>query len=78
MSFLAYILRGANESLRQYQDTIPHASVRLLQDCPPDATGIRKARFLSLVLKVSSNNNRSYWLQQGIYFPQISARLSFL
>jgi hypothetical protein len=42
MSFLAYILRGANESLRQYQDTIPHASVRLLQDCPPDAPNIRK------------------------------------
>ncbi|KZT41150.1 hypothetical protein SISSUDRAFT_1059707 [Sistotremastrum suecicum HHB10207 ss-3] len=42
MSFLAYILRGANESLRQYQDTVPQASVRLLQDCPSDAPATRK------------------------------------
>ncbi|KAF8592382.1 hypothetical protein K439DRAFT_1323691 [Ramaria rubella] len=42
MSFLAYVLRGANDSLRAYQDQIPRAIVRMLQDCPPEAAATRK------------------------------------
>ena len=42
MSFLAYVLRGANDSLRAYQDQIPRAIVRMLQDCPPEAASTRK------------------------------------
>lgn len=45
MSFLAYVLRGANDSLRAYQDQIPRAIVRMLQDCPPEAASTRKVRF---------------------------------
>jgi len=42
MSFLAYVIRGANDALRGYQEQIPRAIVRMLQDCPPDATATRK------------------------------------
>ena len=42
MSFLAFVLRSANDSLRAYQDQLPRAIVRLLQDFPPESAAIRK------------------------------------
>ncbi|RKP06666.1 hypothetical protein THASP1DRAFT_18177, partial [Thamnocephalis sphaerospora] len=41
-SFLAYILRGYAAQLRQYQAVIPEAIIRLLRDCPPEASSTRK------------------------------------
>lgn len=42
MSFLAYILRGYTAALRRYQTSIPEFVIRLLQDCPPEASAVRK------------------------------------
>lgn len=50
MSFLAYVLRGANDSLRAYQDQIPRAIVRMLQDCPPEAASTRKVRYVGVLV----------------------------
>lgn len=42
MSFLAYFLRAYPESLSEYQNRIPDFVIRLLQDCPPEASATRK------------------------------------
>ncbi|CAB4408939.1 unnamed protein product [Rhizophagus irregularis] len=42
MSFLAYFLRAYPDSLSEYQNRIPDFVIRLLQDCPPEASATRK------------------------------------
>ncbi|CAG8494359.1 1120_t:CDS:10, partial [Paraglomus occultum] len=42
LSFLAYILRGCERELEQYSEDIPEFVIRLLQNCPPEASGTRK------------------------------------
>ncbi|CAG8680695.1 4640_t:CDS:2, partial [Paraglomus brasilianum] len=42
LSFLAYILRGCECELEQYSEDIPKFVIRLLQNCPPEASGTRK------------------------------------
>ncbi|GAA96948.1 uncharacterized protein L969DRAFT_90354 [Mixia osmundae IAM 14324] len=42
MSFLAYVLRVADKTLEPYRDRIPEIAIRLLKDCPPDASSNRK------------------------------------
>ncbi|CAG8494971.1 1279_t:CDS:10 [Ambispora gerdemannii] len=42
MSFLAYVLRAYTTALKTYQDKIPDFVIRLLQDCPPEASATRK------------------------------------
>ncbi|CAG8494689.1 11619_t:CDS:10, partial [Ambispora leptoticha] len=42
MSFLAYVLRAYTDALKKYQEMIPDFVIRLLQDCPPEASATRK------------------------------------
>ncbi|CAG8473496.1 8844_t:CDS:10, partial [Racocetra fulgida] len=42
MSFLAYVLRAYTHALQEYQSMIPDFVIRLLQDCPPEASATRK------------------------------------
>ncbi|KAE8228341.1 hypothetical protein CF326_g6730, partial [Tilletia indica] len=42
MSFLAYVLRIQAEEMRPYASVLPGLCVRLLQDCPPEASSTRK------------------------------------
>src|SRR4051812_20303663 len=42
MSFLAYILRSYASLLRPHQPQIPEFLIRLLRDCPPEASATRK------------------------------------
>ncbi|EPQ29591.1 uncharacterized protein PFL1_02810 [Pseudozyma flocculosa PF-1] len=42
MSFLAYVLRGSAPVMRPYAHVLPEISVRLLKDCPPEASATRK------------------------------------
>lgn len=56
MSFLAYVLRGAHDALQGYQDQIPRAIVRMLQDCPPDAAPIRKVCHYFSLLYISDTS----------------------
>ncbi|CAG8506762.1 53_t:CDS:10, partial [Cetraspora pellucida] len=42
MSFLAYVLRAYTNALQEYQSMIPDFVIRLLQDCPPEASATRK------------------------------------
>lgn len=42
MSFLAYILRSYAALLRPHQSTIPEFVIRLMRDCPPEASATRK------------------------------------
>lgn len=60
MSFLAYVLRGANDSLRAYQEQIPRAIVRLLQDCPAEAAPTRKVGRLFLLCIYYLTTKRNY------------------
>ncbi|CAG8576103.1 11483_t:CDS:10, partial [Acaulospora morrowiae] len=41
-SFLAYILRVYTQALLEYKEMIPEFVIRLLQDCPPEASATRK------------------------------------
>jgi transformation/transcription domain-associated protein len=42
MAFLAYVLRGSIDNIRNYLDIFPEACVRLLRDCPPEDVATRK------------------------------------
>lgn len=42
MAFLAYVLRGSAENVRNWLDVFPEACVRLLRDCPPEDVATRK------------------------------------
>ncbi|CCF50080.1 hypothetical protein NDA11_006772 [Ustilago hordei] len=42
MSFLAYVLRGSAPVMRPFAHVLPEISVRLLTDCPPEASATRK------------------------------------
>lgn len=49
MSLLAYIIRAPNaggtpEIIKQNQELLPQLSIRLLQDIPMEAPGVRKVR----------------------------------
>ena len=58
MSFLAYFLRAYPDSLIEYRDRIPDFVIRLLQDCPPEASATRKVKNLNS--KRVSNISREY------------------
>ncbi|KDQ21071.1 hypothetical protein BOTBODRAFT_142417 [Botryobasidium botryosum FD-172 SS1] len=63
MSFLAYVFRGAIDVVREYQDVVPQASIRLLQDCPSEAAGIRK-ELLVAIRHVLNTEFRTQYLSQ--------------
>ena len=42
MSYIAYVFRQPHEQFRQYAEVIPTVAIRLLQDCPAEASAIRK------------------------------------
>lgn len=42
MSFLAYVIKSGLPAIKEYAPILPRVSVRLLQDCPPEAAGARK------------------------------------
>ena len=42
MAFLAYVLRGSADNVKNYLDIFPEACVRLLRDCPPEDVSTRK------------------------------------
>ena len=46
MSLLAYVMRmpGPSDGIREHQEALPQLMVRLLQDIPCDAAGVRKVR----------------------------------
>jgi len=48
MAFLAYVLRGSIDNIRNYLDIFPEACVRLLRDCPPEDVATRKVCLRSL------------------------------
>ncbi|KAJ3344480.1 hypothetical protein HDU83_005150 [Entophlyctis luteolus] len=47
-SFIAYILRSFQQTLRPYQDRIADAIVGLLKDCPPEASSTRKELLVAI------------------------------
>lgn len=47
MAFLAYVLRGSIDNIRNYLDIFPEACVRLLRDCPPEDVATRKVTTMS-------------------------------
>ncbi|KAJ1989114.1 transcription-associated protein 1 [Dimargaris cristalligena] len=47
-SFLAYLQRALPAKLRIYQDSLPEIVIHLLQDCPADATSVRKELLMGL------------------------------
>jgi len=42
MSYIAVVFRHPHEQFRQYAELIPGITVRLLQDCPAEASSTRK------------------------------------
>ncbi len=50
MSFLAYVLRAYKDRLSEYQEMIPDFVIRLLQDCPPEASATRKVKNISICI----------------------------
>ncbi|ORX90024.1 hypothetical protein K493DRAFT_381622 [Basidiobolus meristosporus CBS 931.73] len=49
MSLVAYFLRGYPAAVRPYQTKIPDCLIRLLSDCPPEASATRKSLELLLL-----------------------------
>ena len=62
MSFLAYFLRAYPDSLSEYQDRIPDFVIRLLQDCPPEASATRKVVISRDHIKCLTCHSRAYLL----------------
>lgn len=42
MSYIAIVFRKPHESLRSCTEVIPELTVRLLQDCPAEASNLRR------------------------------------
>ena len=48
MSFLAYVIKGSTVHMRPYAEVVPGIAVRLLQDCPPEASATRKELLVAI------------------------------
>lgn len=48
MSFLAYVIKGSAVHMRPYAQIVPGIAVRLLQDCPPEASATRKELLVAI------------------------------
>lgn len=48
MSFLAYVIKGSAIHMRPYAQVVPGIAVRLLQDCPPEASATRKELLVAI------------------------------
>ncbi|KAF8339104.1 FAT-domain-containing protein [Cantharellus anzutake] len=48
MSYIAYVFRHPHEQFGQYAQVIPTVAVRLLQDCPAEASAIRKDLIIAI------------------------------
>jgi transformation/transcription domain-associated protein len=48
MSFLAYVIKGSTVHMRPYAHVVPGIAVRLLQDCPPEASTTRKELLVAI------------------------------
>lgn len=55
MAFLAYVLRGSAENVRNWLDVFPEACVRLLRDCPPEDVATRKELLIATRHMLSSD-----------------------
>ncbi|RKP22048.1 hypothetical protein ROZALSC1DRAFT_26560 [Rozella allomycis CSF55] len=60
MSFLAYILRSFASVLKPHQNAIPTFIIQLLQNCPPEASGIRKELLVALRHILSTEFRQSF------------------
>ncbi|PWN50372.1 hypothetical protein IE53DRAFT_368968 [Violaceomyces palustris] len=63
MSFLAYVLRGSAPVMRPFAHILPEVSVRLLKDCPPEASSTRK-ELLVATRHVLSTEYRAHFVGQ--------------
>ncbi|SNX86514.1 related to TRA1 - component of the Ada-Spt transcriptional regulatory complex [Melanopsichium pennsylvanicum] len=63
MSFLAYVLRGSAPVMRPFAQKLPKISVRLLKDCPPEASATRK-ELLVATRHVLSTEYRAHFVGQ--------------
>lgn len=63
MSFLAYVLRGSAPVMRPFAHVLPEISVRLLKDCPPEASATRK-ELLVATRHVLSTEYRAHFVGQ--------------
>ncbi|CBQ69344.1 related to TRA1-component of the Ada-Spt transcriptional regulatory complex [Sporisorium reilianum SRZ2] len=63
MSFLAYVLRGSAPVMRPFAQVLPEISVRLLKDCPPEASATRK-ELLVATRHVLSTEYRAHFVGQ--------------
>jgi transformation/transcription domain-associated protein len=63
MSFLAYVIKPYADLTRPYYEELPGISVRLLQDCPPDASATRK-ELLVAIRHLLSTEMRSFFISQ--------------
>lgn len=48
MSFLAYVIKGSTVHMRPYAQVVPGIAVRLLQDCPSEASATRKELLVAI------------------------------
>jgi hypothetical protein len=65
MSFMAYVLRVATPTLQPYKHVVAEVTVRLMKDCPPEASPNRK---------VSSLGTTSYHCLSDLIFFLGAAR----
>lgn len=63
MSFLAYVIKSGLPAIKEYAPILPGVSVRLLQDCPPEAAVGRK-ELLVAVRHILGTEFRSYFASQ--------------
>lgn len=48
MSFLAYVIKGSTGHMKPYATRVPDLAVRLLMDCPPEASATRKELLVAI------------------------------
>lgn len=63
MSFLAYVIKSGLPAIKDYAPILPGVSVRLLEDCPPEAGGGRK-ELLVAVRHILGTELRSHFAGQ--------------
>ena len=80
MSYIAVVFRHPHEQFRQYAELIPGITVRLLQDCPAEASSTRKVGrdvFIEIPSGVPTMPPRISLSQCGISYMTTFARFSF-
>jgi hypothetical protein len=78
MSYIAVVFRHPHEQFRQSAELIPGITVRLLQDCPAEASSTRKVASLIEILDITPTLSlRIFLLQCGISYMTTFAHFSF-